>query len=182
MNILRVKKIKSILIYYDIFKVTFTHAHIVAHRSEGWGIGREGREGDSSDLSMDFLLTLTRNQSEGQQTRPCHNPPSFSTHLCRARLKNRANSPCFPQHSETSIRIHQTSEYRPLCALIGYSSLRYPVSVYIRPVKSVFRTLWLATQAWDIRHYPLVCKAQWTRARVITIHFVSLAIRWFGIY
>ena len=40
--------------------------------------------------------------------------------------------------------------------------------VYIKPVTIHFRALWLATQARDILHYPLVCKTQWTRARVIS--------------
>ena len=44
---------------------------------------------------------------------------------------------------------------------------------------------------WIIVNHSLVCKTQWTHARVITfpakfgpdkIHFLSLAIHWFGIY
>ena len=40
--------------------------------------------------------------------------------------------------------------------------------VYTKLVNSVFRAFWLTTQARDILHYPLVCKTQRTRARVIT--------------
>ena len=42
------------------------------------------------------------------------------------------------------------------------------ISIYTKPVNSVFHTLWLATQAQDILRYPLVCKTQWRRTRVIT--------------
>ena len=42
------------------------------------------------------------------------------------------------------------------------------ISIYTKPVNSVFHTFWLATQARDILHYPLVYKTQWRRTRVIT--------------
>ena len=70
--------------------------------------------------------------------------------------------------------------------LVGYSSSGYPVLVYTKPVNSVFRTLLLTTQARDILRYSLVCKTQWTRARVITfpaeflpdkIQFLQLVIQ-----
>ena len=76
-------------------------------------------------------------------------------------------------------------------ALIGYSSLGYPVLVYTKPSNSVFHMLWLATQARDILHYPLVCKTQWMCAQIITLpaefwliklHFMLLAVHWFGLY
>ena len=46
--------------------------------------------------------------------------------------------------------------------------VKYPPLVYTKTINIRFRALWLATQARDILHYPLVCKTQWTRARVIT--------------
>ena len=63
--------------------------------------------------------------------------------------------------------------------------------IITKPVDIYFRTLWLATQARDILHYPLVCKTQWTRARVIAFPaefwlmkfiYLSLAIHWLGKY
>ena len=64
-------------------------------------------------------------------------------------------------------------------------------SIYTKPVNIHFCTIWLATQAQDILWYPLVCKTNWTRMRVVTfpaviwplkLHILSLAIHWFGIY
>ena len=181
MNILRVKKIKSILIYYDIFKVTFTHAHIGAHRSTVRGGDRctcaQGWEGGERRGLKRLIhgLPLYSNTSNVLPVTSRKN----SKHVL-VTIRRVSQRICAELVWRTVQTRHAFLNIANLCALIGYSSLRYPVLVHIRPVNIAFRALWLATQAWDIRHYPLVCKAQWTRARVITIHFLSLAIHWFG--
>ena len=49
------------------------------------------------------------------------------------------------------------SRPRPLCFA---NQSGYHMLVYTKPVNIHFRTLWLATQARDILHYPMVCKTQ----------------------